>query len=269
MLAAAPALAAPAALREKVLKDPRLISLNTPIPGRTPFGPVAALGGGRWKRNGFPPGDETTRRRGIFGIAAALVVFVAGTALFCTGDSDAPTLATPRRNTTTIASTTPTTLADEATTSTSAGETTTTSIVRTTTTRRGATTTTRRPGVVPTTLPTVPPTTTTTAPPPPSLSARADTSQLSTCGRGAAGPRTTAVTATTGGTPAAARATIRITFDGSSTTNTMSGGPTRWSAALGPFATDTNKTGSWTVTSFDAAGNRLSSDSGSFNVTAC
>lgn len=272
VLAAAPALAAPAMLRQKVLKDPRLISLNTPIPGRTPFGSTpAALGTGRWKRNGFPPGDDTTRRRGVFGLAAAMVVFMSGGALFCTGDSEPPTLAAPRRNTTTVPSTTPTTLGEDPTTTTSIDEdeSTTTSTKRTTTTRKGATTTTGKPGVAPTTQVTAPPPTTTTTLPPPSMRASAGTNQLSTCGRGAAGPQTTAVTGTTGGVPGAARVTFRVVFDGSATSTSVSGGPTRWSAALGPFSTDTNKSGTWTMTSFDAAGNRLASDGGSFNVTAC
>ncbi|HVV35787.1 MAG TPA: sigma-70 family RNA polymerase sigma factor, partial [Acidimicrobiales bacterium] len=79
VLAAAPLVGAPVALRHTVLNDPRLISFSTP------------LGGGGWQRDGFPPPEPVeSRRRIVVGLAAAMVaVLVAvGMVLIARGDDD-------------------------------------------------------------------------------------------------------------------------------------------------------------------------------------
>ena len=84
ILAVAPVLGAPAALKAKVLNDPRLISFTRP------------LGGGTWQRNGYPPMAEKQRRGPILagvGIAAAVALLV--TALVAQSDGDTQRLVAP------------------------------------------------------------------------------------------------------------------------------------------------------------------------------
>ncbi|MDP1793860.1 MAG: sigma-70 family RNA polymerase sigma factor [Acidimicrobiales bacterium] len=155
ILAAAPLLGAPAALKRRTLDDIELISFSKP------------LGDGHWRADGFPPAEDAGNRRRplIVSIAAALVMLVIAVGLVLAGNDDTPTLsATDQPDETTTTTAAPafgpvTTLALDSTS---------TSSRRTTTTRRGATTTRPRPGTpggggaATTTPPTVPPP---TAPP--------------------------------------------------------------------------------------------------------
>ena len=86
ILAVAPVLGAPAALKAKVLNDPRLLSFSRP------------LGSGSWQRNGYPSLVEKRHRRPILagiGIAAAMALLV--TAFVVAGDGDTQQLVAPNR----------------------------------------------------------------------------------------------------------------------------------------------------------------------------
>lgn len=174
ILAAAPLLGAPAALKREVYDDVELISSSK------------RLGGGRWRADGFPAGDERDARRPIVvSIAAALILVVVAIALVFAGNDDGPTLSAtdaPETTTTTAASVagiTPTTLPTDATA--------TTVTRRSTTTRRGQTATTlRRPGGAATTAAPVasPPTPAPTAPPAFRIASTSGPRSVSTCESG-------------------------------------------------------------------------------------
>ncbi|MEY2467981.1 MAG: hypothetical protein QOF21_679 [Actinomycetota bacterium] len=84
ILGVAPLLGVPAALKSKVLDDPRLISTSRP------------LGGRGWQGDGFPPMAEKRRRRPLLtSAAAALALAVVATALVLAGNNDRPKLAAP------------------------------------------------------------------------------------------------------------------------------------------------------------------------------
>jgi len=158
VLAAAPLLGAPVALRHKVLNDPRLISFTTP------------LGTGHWHHDGFPPSEEVDndRRRIIGWLAAALVTVLVVVGIMVASDDDTRRLAAPRANTTETTEGSPAEEFAPWPTDAKTGQTVTTKKGATTTTaKKGATTTTARPtpggGPTPTTQPPAP-TTTTTAP---------------------------------------------------------------------------------------------------------
>ncbi len=147
VLAAAPLLGAPAALKNNVLNDPRLISSNKP------------LGAGAWRRDGFPSGDEHNRRRLIASLAAALIFVILATALVLADNDEAPRLAAP--DAPDVISTAPSLVAD--TTLLAGASASSTVIKRTSTTKRAATTTSAKPRVVATTPPTAAAVTTTAA----------------------------------------------------------------------------------------------------------
>ncbi len=146
ILAAAPLLGAPAALKQRVLDDIELISSSTP------------LGDGRWRRNGFPPREDDNRRRPLIAsIAAALIFVIVAVGLVLAGNDEKPTLAAPD-----LADSTTTIAAGASDTTLAGGPTSTPK--RTTTTKRGATTTPKPAGgVTPTTAAPAPTTTTTPA----------------------------------------------------------------------------------------------------------
>ncbi|MEY2468783.1 MAG: hypothetical protein QOF21_1481 [Actinomycetota bacterium] len=163
ILAATPLLGAPAALKSKVLNDPRLISSSKP------------LGGGHWQRDGFPPAEVHDRRRPLLAsLAAALIFVVVAGVMVLVGNDDTRTLAAPDRetSTTTVLGVAPdATLADG----------TTTAPKRTTTTKKGATTTAKPGGAGGTTTPpTAAPTTTPTTAPPLTIATRGP-STMQTC----------------------------------------------------------------------------------------
>lgn len=218
MLAAAPLLGAPVALRHEVLNDPLLISSSRP------------LGGGEWQRDGFPPRSEQPggRSRVVAWLgAAALVLSVAG-GLVLTSDDDTRSLAGPGSATTTTDPAEveafepwPTSPPNEPTTTTKKGATTTTTKRVTTTTRAAATTTT----VVQTTVPT-----------PFSISAgmREATLRCNESGH---------VTATTTGQPEGLLIVQWRDSSGSGGgTNMQKTGASTWSGAAGPMS----HTGTWT-----------------------
>jgi RNA polymerase sigma factor (sigma-70 family) len=232
VLAAAPLVGAPVALRHKVLNDPQLISFSSP------------LGGAGWSRDGFPPPEPdewspAQRRRRILGglIAASIAIVVALGLVLIGGDDDAPSLAAPRP-----LGTTTTTVEDfapwptDAPTSSTTPKKTTTTVKRTTTTRRGT------GAVVPTTTPTTAAPTTTTEPPL-IISASTRASTLS-C------HSSTAVNATTSGRDLKPGETLFLHWkdaSGSGGTTSMSESNGNWTATLGPI--DTEGTTTWSVTS--------------------
>ncbi len=241
VLAAAPVLAAPAALKSKVLNDPRLISSSKP------------LGGGRWQRDGFPPTEDRSRRRIAVGLVAALIAIAVATGLVLAGDNDTPHLAAPDR-------TSDTTLAPEATTSTAAGDTTSTSVNRrsTTTAKPRTTTTVRSGGVTPTTAAPAPVTTTTA--PPVRITARAGTSRMTTC-------QTTLVTATTqGSTPAGLVLHYRDATGSSGGGSMTQTGPNQWSKDLGPIS-NTGQAEWWVTSGFGPGA--ASSDHVAITIDRC
>jgi RNA polymerase sigma factor (sigma-70 family) len=230
VLAAAPLLGAPVALRHKVLNDPRLISSSRP------------LGGPGWQSDGFPPIEKPSRRRVLAALIAAAALLLLAAGLVLAGDNDdTPQLAAPvERSTTTepgdeefFAPWPTDPQGQRITTTTRRGAT-------TTTTRRPATTTTRPSGGV--TPPTTAPTTTTTEPRL-IISAGSRANTLA-CGE------STVVSATTSGRPMAQGEGLLLTFrdsSGSGGTVSMSFNGSTWTGNLGPFSTP--GTATWSVSS--------------------
>ncbi|HVT76965.1 MAG TPA: sigma-70 family RNA polymerase sigma factor [Acidimicrobiales bacterium] len=235
LLAAAPLVGAPVALRHAVLNDPRLISFST------------TLGGGGWQRDGFPPPEPVeSRRRIVVGLAAAMVaVLVAvGMVLIARGGDDDKTVSAgaPRSHRTTTSD-----VEDFAPWPTDPphASTTTTIPKTTTTTRPRATTTTHRAAVVPP-VTTVPAPTTTTEPPL-NISASSAARQLS-C------HSSTNVTATTSGRALRPGETLFLRWQdatGSGSTVSMHQSGNSWTAELGPI--DSPGTASWSVFTNESA----------------
>ncbi len=230
VLAAAPLLGAPVALRHKVLNDPRLISSSRP------------LGGPGWQRDGFPPIEDSSRRRVIAALAAAALLVLVAVGLVLAANDDTPKLAAPSNVTST------TEPGDEAFfdpwPTDAAGQriTTTTRKGATTTTAKRPTTTVARPGggVTP---PTDPPPTTTTAEPRLMISAGSRANTLA-CGEA------TTVSATTSGREMAPGEGLILQFrdsSGSGGTVSMSRSGGTWTGNLGPFSTP--GTATWSVRS--------------------
>ena len=225
VLAAAPLLGVPAALKTKVLNDPRLISSSKP------------LGGSGWSRDGFPPAEDRPRRRIVAGMAAALVLITVAVGLVLAGNSDTRSLAATDSPETTLAPDTSTSSSVDG-----AGGATTSSGKRTTTTGKKTTPTTARPGgVTPTTAAPAPTTTTTIAL---TISASSDDSTISTSG--VCAPRSTTVRATASGSPQPGVMKLHIRNGSSLNTVGMTKSGSTWSAALGPF--DNPGTVEWWVT---------------------
>ncbi len=237
VLASAPLLGAPIALRDKVLNDPRLISS------------VRSLGGRGWRRDGFPPAEEQPRRRVIAALAAAVVLTLAAVGLVLAGDNETPTIAAGRGDS-------PTTLAEDFEPWPSSGavdETTTSGKRVTTTTTKKSTTTTARPGAGATPT-TAPPTTTTTAP---SLTITAGARDASiNCGD------TTTVTATTHGRTLQSREGLFLHWTepgGSGGAKNMTQSGSSWTAQLGPFTSPGTVTW-WVSTAAIGSGGTRSSN---------
>lgn len=246
VLAAAPILGAPVALRHKVLNDPQLISFSAP------------LGGDGWQRDGFPPREpDDSRRRIIGGFAAALVaILVAVGLLLAATDDDAPTLAAPHvgHATTTVGedfAPWPTDAPNGKTTTTKKGATTTTSKKKTTTTTRGA-----GGGVTPTNPP--PPPTTTTAPPfSISASARQNTIACNT--------DSATIVATTQGGEANGLFLHWTEDNGSGGAKGMNNSGSSWTAELGTF--DHPETVTWWVSTAFVGGGGTRSANHTIDVT--
>ena len=240
VLAAAPLVGAPVALRHQVLNDPRLISFSAP------------LGTGAWQRDGFPPAEPEDSRRRIFGglAAAAVAIAVAAALMLVASNDDARSLASPRapRTTTTDVEDFAPWPTDPPTTTPSTSTTT-----KRTTTTLPRPTTTRKPAVVPTTLP---PTTTS---PPFTITGRAGSRSL-TCGSSTSVSATTSepvsdvVLSWSQTDPASGR-----TVDSGS--NNLNGNAQTWGGTLGPFSQPGTVT--WTVSA------NGKSDSHTISVSDC
>jgi hypothetical protein len=230
VLAAAPILGAPVALRHKVLNDPQLISFSAP------------LGGGGWGRDGFPPPepDDPRRRRVVGGlIAASVAIVVAGALVLFGGNDDTPSIAAPRPHRST------TTVEDFAPWPTDPPHSTSTTNKKTTTTTSKKTTTTRANGVVVVTT-TVPAPTTTTEPPL-IISASTRASSLS-C------HSSTGVSASTSGRALRPGETLFLRWQdstGSGSTVSMQQNGNTWTGNLGPI--DSEGPATWSVFSNEGA----------------
>ena len=213
VLAAAPLLGAPAALKGKVLNDPRLISTSKP------------LGGGGWARDGFPRDVERSRRPILASLVAALLLIGVAVVLVVAGDNDTRPLAAPdKRSDTTALGATPSTTGDAAIT---AGVPPTRRGVTTTTTKRGPSTT-AKPGAAVTTTITIAPTTTTI--PPFRVTASSSRSRMRTC-------ETASVTATTENGSAPNGLWLHYSnASGGGSKNMNQSGATTWTGTLGPIA---------------------------------
>jgi RNA polymerase sigma factor (sigma-70 family) len=247
VLGAAPLLGAPVALKQQIVRDPRLISRST------------LLGGTRWTPDGFPPvRDADLRRRLVVAAAAAAVLLVVIGALVLDGrnDGDGPVsrLAVPHRVTTTVSTATTAPLLDAAVATTVPGGVTTTSLRRTTTTTRRTATTAARPGGGPGA--TTPPTSPATTAPSLTISASAQSTRL-TCNTG-----TTGVTATTSGSQQPNGLFLHwadSSGSGGSKNMARSGGSS-WTGTLGPFD-HLGKWSWWVSTSLFSGGTRSATHS--------
>jgi RNA polymerase sigma factor (sigma-70 family) len=238
VLAAAPLVGAPVALRHKVLNDPRLISFSAP------------LGTGNWQHDGFPPKEvvDNERRRIVAWFAAALVTIVVVVGIVISADYDGPRLAAPGARTTT---TDPSEVEEFAPwpTDPKTGQTVTTKKGATTTTaKKPTTTTTARPagGGAGTTQPPEP---TTTTEPPFSISAGMRENVIE-CGNSGH------VTATTN---KPANGVLVLTWtspDGRTTSgsNMDQTGPNTWVGTAGPMSQ--GGTWKWSVSTFPSSGVR-------------
>ena len=250
VLAAAPLLGAPA-LKDKILKDPRLISNSRP------------LGGRGWTHDGWPPPEERARRPLFVSLAAAAIALVVAAALLLNGDNDSPKL----RGVDTVDSNTTIALGPT-TTAAPLDPTTVTSVPRRTTTTAkkkptGATTPTTRPATVgtpaPTTTPPPPPTTTTT------------TSRVTINGsapRSATTCDSFTITATVSGqmpSGALVFASVKDAGGGTSGVGMKQTGANTWASTFNSTAF-TPGSAIWTVAVTGPGGD---SDSGSFTITPC
>jgi RNA polymerase sigma factor (sigma-70 family) len=227
VLAAAPLLGAPVALRHKVLNDPRLISFSSP------------LGTGTWQHDGFPPPepDERGRRRVVAGFAAALVLIVVALGLVAASTDDRQHLASPRSQAH-VTTTDPSQSEDFAPwpTDPKTGRTTTTRKGATTTTVKKTTTTRLAPGGGGTPPTEPPPAPTTTTAPPFTVSAgmRENTLRCDEAGH---------VSATTSnGSASVLFVQWRDSSGSGGGTNMTQTGPNSWSGTINGF----NHAGTWT-----------------------